>query len=76
VSDRCDRLKKLFGTGEEMAYEIKERIKKELGITVSVGLSFNKVFAKLASDMKKPDAVTVIKKKILNRSSGLCLSKL
>lgn len=54
--------KKLFGTGEEMAYEIKERIKKELGITVSVGLSFNKVFAKLASDMKKPDAVTVIKK--------------
>ena len=35
-------------------------MKRELGITVSVGVSFNKVFAKLGSDMKKPDAVTVI----------------
>lgn len=50
----------LFGKGETIAYEIKERIKKELGITVSIGVSFNKIFAKLGSDMKKPDAVTVI----------------
>ncbi|MDD4774198.1 MAG: DNA polymerase IV, partial [Eubacteriales bacterium] len=44
----------------ELAYEIKETIKNELGLTVSVGVSFNKIFAKLGSDMKKPDAVTVI----------------
>ena len=46
--------------GEAVANEIRERIKCELGITVSVGVSFNKVFAKLGSDYKKPDAVTVI----------------
>ena len=46
--------------GEEVANEIRERIKYELGITVSVGVSFNKIFAKLGSDYKKPDAVTVI----------------
>ncbi len=50
----------LFGSGEEIAHKIKNDIKKELGITASVGVSFNKVFAKLGSDMKKPDAVTVI----------------
>ena len=53
---------KLFGSGEEIAYKIKERIKEETGLTVSVGVSFNKVFAKLGSDYKKPDAVTVISK--------------
>ena len=46
--------------GVRIADEIRERVKKELGITVSVGVSFNKVFAKLGSDYKKPDAVTVI----------------
>ncbi len=51
---------RLFGSGEKMAHEIRERIKFELGVTVSVGVSFNKIFAKLGSDMKKPDAVTVI----------------
>lgn len=51
---------KLFGTGEKIAHEIKNRIKSELGVTASVGVSFNKVFAKLGSDMKKPDTVTVI----------------
>lgn len=52
----------LFGTGTEIAYTIKEQMKRKLGITVSVGVSFNKVFAKLGSDLKKPDAVTVIPK--------------
>ncbi len=46
--------------GERVAHEIRTRIKEQLGITVSVGVSYNKVFAKLGSDMKKPDAVTVI----------------
>ena len=50
----------LFGTGVKIAEDIRQRVKKELGVTVSVGASFNKIFAKLGSDMKKPDAVTVI----------------
>ena len=50
----------LFGSGEDIANRIREEIKAELGITVSVGVSFNKVFAKLGSDMKKPDGITVI----------------
>ena len=49
-----------LGDGETIANKIREDIKRELGITVSVGVSFNKVFAKLGSDYKKPDAVTVI----------------
>ncbi len=52
----------LFGTGEQIAQEIRLAVKKELGLTVSIGVSFNKVFAKLASELKKPDAVTVISK--------------
>lgn len=48
--------------GENIALEIKERVKSELGITVSIGVSFNKIFAKFGSDYKKPDAVTVITK--------------
>ncbi|MDO4546637.1 MAG: DNA polymerase IV [Clostridia bacterium] len=47
-------------TGRAIADEIRRRVREELGITVSVGVSFNKVFAKLGSDMKKPDATTVI----------------
>ncbi|MBQ3284102.1 MAG: DNA polymerase IV [Ruminococcus sp.] len=46
--------------GKDIAQEIRKRIKNELGITVSIGVSFNKIFAKLGSDYKKPDAVTVI----------------
>jgi DNA polymerase-4 len=51
---------KLFGSGEKIANEIRERHKRELNLTVSIGVSFNKIFAKLGSDMKKPDAVTCI----------------
>ncbi|MDR1835660.1 MAG: DNA polymerase IV [Fusobacteriaceae bacterium] len=51
-----------WGTGEEIAEKIRETVRFELGLTVSVGVSFNKVFAKLGSDMKKPDATTVIAK--------------
>ena len=52
----------LFGSGQEIAEKIRREIKEELHLTVSIGVSFNKVFAKLASEMKKPDAVTVITK--------------
>ena len=51
---------RLFGSGEEIAFKIKETVKAELGLRISVGVSFNKIFAKLGSDMKKPDAITVI----------------
>ena len=50
----------LFGDGRTIAEKIREEVKVELGLTVSIGVSFNKVFAKLASEMKKPDAVTEV----------------
>lgn len=50
---------RLFGDGEEIAHQIRRTVKEELGLTVSIGVSYNKVFAKLGSDYKKPDAVTV-----------------
>lgn len=50
----------LFGSGKEIADEIRARFKEQLGLTASVGVSFNKIFAKLGSDIKKPDATTVI----------------
>lgn len=50
----------IYGDGEKIANAIRRRIKYEMGVTVSIGVSFNKIFAKLGSDMKKPDAVTVI----------------
>lgn len=50
----------LFGDGVNIANDIRARIRHELGLTVSVGVSYNKVFAKLGSDMKKPDATSVI----------------
>ena len=52
----------LKGDGYHIAQEIRSRMKKELGITVSVGVSFNKIFAKLGSDYKKPDAITTMNK--------------
>ena len=47
-------------SGYAVAEEIRQRVKEELGITVSIGVSWNKIFAKFGSDYKKPDAVTVI----------------
>lgn len=48
------------GDAKLLADTLRERVKRELGLTISVGVSFNKVFAKLGSDYKKPDATTVI----------------
>ena len=49
-------------TGMAIAEEIRKATREELGLTVSIGVSFNKIFAKLGSDMKKPDAITEITK--------------
>ena len=46
--------------GRMIAEEIRRSVREEIGLTVSIGVSFSKIFAKLGSDMKKPDAVTVI----------------
>lgn len=50
----------LYGDGRQIADELRSRIRSELGITASVGVSYNKIFAKLGSDLHKPDATTVI----------------
>ena len=50
----------LFGTGKEIADTIRETVKKELGLTLSIGVSYNKIFAKMGSDYNKPDGTTVI----------------
>lgn len=52
----------VYDSPVQIAEEIRQTIKEELGLTVSIGVSFNKIFAKLGSDMKKPDAVTEITK--------------
>lgn len=49
---------RILGDELHIAEEIRRRVKQELGVTVSIGVSFNKVFAKLGSDMRKPDAIT------------------
>lgn len=48
------------GDGKKLADVIRHRVQRETGLTISVGVSFNKVFAKLGSDYKKPDATTYI----------------
>ena len=50
----------LFSSGREIADTIRETVKKELGLTLSAGVSFNKIFAKMGSEYKKPDATTLI----------------
>lgn len=50
----------LFGTAETIAHQLKKQIRHELGLTCSVGIAPNKLLAKLASDMQKPDGLTVI----------------
>lgn len=50
----------LNGDGITVAEAIRKTVSSELGLTVSIGVSFNKIFAKLGSDLKKPDAVSVI----------------
>ena len=50
----------VYGNGVEIAEKIRRSCREELGLTVSIGVSYNKIFAKLGSDMKKPDAVTEI----------------
>lgn len=56
----CTNSVKIHGSGEEIARKISAEIKDELGVTVSIGVSWNKIFAKYGSDYKKPDAITVI----------------
>ena len=55
------------GDGKAIADRIRETVKAETGLTVSVGVSFNKVFAKMGSDYKKPDATTVITRENFRR---------
>lgn len=50
----------LFGSGRKIADKIRDSVRKRLGLTLSAGVSFNKIFAKMGSDYKKPDATTVI----------------
>lgn len=50
----------LFGSGVEIADALRREVQEQLGLTLSVGVSFNKIFAKLGSDYKKPDATTEI----------------
>ena len=50
---------KTIENGYRIAEEISGRVRRELGITVSIGVSWNKIYAKLGSDYKKPDAITV-----------------
>ncbi|QOX78218.1 DNA polymerase IV [Trichlorobacter lovleyi] len=51
----------LFGPPETIAGQLKARIRQELGLTCSIGIAPNKLLAKLASDMQKPDGLTVIR---------------
>lgn len=52
--------RRLFGGGQAIADALRRTVREETGLTISVGVSFNKIFAKLGSDYKKPDATTLI----------------
>ena len=60
----------LFGDGMTIAEILRKRIRAELGLTISVGVSFNKIFAKLGSDLKKPDAITEIPRDRFRQITG------
>ena len=51
---------KLFGSPVEIAKQLKERIRREIGITCSIGVGPNKVLAKMAAGLQKPDGLTVM----------------
>lgn len=53
---------RLFGTGKEIAEIIQKRVLDEVGLTISIGVSYNKIFAKLGSDLVKPSGLTIITK--------------
>jgi DNA polymerase-4 len=57
----------IYGTPERVAYLLKARIKESFGITCSVGIAPNKLLAKLASEMQKPDGLTIIKPDDISR---------
>ena len=71
----------LFGSGEHIADELRRRMREEVGLTISVGVSFNRAFAKLGSDYKKPDGTTVFSREnfkqarvVLARETRSCMS--
>ena len=53
---------KIFGSPIEIAEKIKSEVKDKLNLTLSIGISYNKTFAKIASEFKKPDAISVVTK--------------
>ncbi len=63
----CPEARDEYDAGLIIAHKIRRQVKEETGLTVSVGVSFNKTFAKLASDMRKPDAVTGISRENYKR---------
>ena len=65
--DVTDSLKYLKMTGVQIADEIRQKVKQEFGFTVSVGVSFSKIFAKLGSDLRKPDFTTCIERKDIEK---------
>jgi DNA polymerase-4 len=58
----------IHGDGTKIANEIRERIKFEMGVTASVGVSYNKIFAKLGSDLKKPDPLLMANSNFLKNT--------
>ena len=52
--------RQLFGDGESIARQIKQAVRDEVGLTVSVGVATTKLVAKIASDLRKPDGLVVV----------------
>lgn len=64
---------RICGNGMEAAEDIRRTMKQELGLTVSIGVSYNKIFAKLGSDMKSRMRLRKSRKRILKRRYGRSL---